>query len=350
MHSDIAINEQHVSRKIPEQNNQKGKHIMKKFHKLFASGAVLALGILGLSACGGADAANNGASSGENGSASGGKNLVLLVSTLSNPFFVDLSDGAKAEAEAKGYTLEISDAQDDSATQANQAQNAISKGVSAVIINPVDSDAAGPSVEALNGAKIPVIAVDRGVTTGKLDSFVSSDNVLGGKLAAEQIAKAIGEKGDVIVLQGVPGASATRDRGQGFEEGIKAFPNIKVVASQTANFDRAEGLDVASNLLQANPNVKAIFAHNDEMALGALKALAEKAGKDVFVFGFDGTNEGLQAVQDGTMLGTIAQQPKELGKIAVDQAIKFLESGKADANVPVEVKTVTKENVAEYAK
>lgn len=320
----------------------KGVYMHNTMKKAIAVGAMMVMSAFGLSACSNSDQPK---------AADGGtKSLVLLVSTLNNPFFVDLSEGAKAQAEAKGYTLEISDAQDDSATQANQASNAISKGVGAVIINPVDSDAAGPSVAELNNANIPVVAVDRGVTNGKLASFVSSDNVLGGKIAAEAIAKAIGEEGEVIVLQGTPGASASRDRGQGFDEGIKAFPNIKVVAQQTANFDRAEGLDVASNLIQAHPNVKAIFAQNDEMALGALKALADKAGKSVFVFGFDGTDDGLKAISDGTMLGSIAQQPKELGKIAVDQAIKAIESGSLDENVPVEVKQVTKDNVAEYLK
>lgn len=309
--------------------------------------ALAAAAALSLSAC---SSNATDAGSGDTEAPEAGGTIVLLVSTLNNPFFVDLADGAKAEAEARGYTLEISDAQDDTATQANQASNAVSKGVKAVVINPVDSDAASTSVAELNAANIPVVAVDRGVTEGTLASFVSSDNVLGGKLAAETLAKAIGEEGDVIVLEGVPGTSAARDRGEGFTEGIKAFPNINVVASQTANFDRAEGLDVATNLLQANPNAKAIFAHNDEMALGALKALGDRAGKDVLVFGFDGSDDALTAINDGTLLGSIAQQPKELGKIAVAQAIAAIESGSAEANVPVEVKVVSKDNVADYLK
>ena len=129
-----------------------------------------------------------------------------------------------------------------------------------------------------------------------MSSFIASDNVAGGKLAAEALAEAIGESGKVIVLQGVAGTSASRERGQGFSEGIAAFPNIEVVAMQPADFDRAQGLDVATNLLQANPDVVGIFAENDEMALGAIQALGARAGQDVFVVGFDGTDDGAATV------------------------------------------------------
>jgi ribose transport system substrate-binding protein len=151
-----------------------------------------------------------------------------------------------------------------------------------------------------------------------------------------------------LVLQGIAGSSASRDRGQGFEEGIAAFPNIKVVGKQTANFDRTEGLNVTTNLLQANPNIKAIFAENDEMALGAIEALGARAGEEVKVFGFDGTADGLTAVEDGKMEGTIAQQPDELGARAVEQAAAILEGNTPEAEVPVEVVTVNAENVAEF--
>src|SRR5699024_1654610 len=135
-------------------------------------------------------------------------------------------------------------------------------------------------------------------------------------------------------------SSAYRDRGQGFEEGIAAYPNINVVAKQTANFDRTEGLNVTTNLLHANPNIKAIFAENDEMALGAIEALGARAGEEIKVFGFDGTEDGLAAVEEGTLEGTIAQQPDELGARTVEQASTLLEGGTAEEEVPVEVVTV----------
>ncbi len=302
-----------------------------------------------IAACGrGGDSES--AASGESGNATGGESVALLVSTLNNPFFVDLRDGAVDEATAQGVTLRVSDAQNDSATQANQAQNAQSQGVKAVIINPVDSDAAASSVQTLIGASIPVISVDRAVTGVDVSAHVASDNIAGGKQAADAIAEALGDAGSVLVLEGEPGTTAARDRGQGFTEGLAQHPGITVVATQTANFDRTEGLDVATNLLQAHPDVQAIFAQNDEMALGAIQALGDRAGTDVLVFGFDGTGDGLKAIQDGTMLGTIAQQPKELGKIAVQTAVTIIRGEAPDSEISVPVETVSKDNVASFIK
>ncbi len=279
-----------------------------------------------------------------------GAKVVLAVSTLNNPFFVTLRDGAVAEAEAKGISLDVSDAQNDASTQGNQLANAQAIGAKAVIVNPVDSDAVSPAVQRLVSASIPIIAVDRDVTGEKVASFISSDNVAGGRQAAEALAKAMGEKGKVLILQGVPGTSASRDRGRGFAEAIKAHSDIQVVAQQTANFDRTNGLNVTSNLMQAHPDVTGIFAENDEMALGAIQALGAKAGKDVLVLGFDGTPEGLKEIQDGRMVGSIAQQPAELGKLAVDQAVNAINGDPVDEIVPVPVTTVTKDNVAEFIK
>ncbi|MGO2828373.1 MAG: substrate-binding domain-containing protein [Corynebacterium casei] len=277
-----------------------------------------------------------------------GDSVTLALSTQTNPFFVELRDGAQAKADELGIELDIQDASDDAATQTDQLRNAETSGADVVIVNPTDSDAVGSAVQSLNNADIPVIAVDRSSNSGEVASFVVSDNVAGGKQAAEALAAAIGEEGEILVLQGIAGSSASRDRGQGFEEGIAAFPNIKVVGKQTANFDRTEGLNVTTNLLQANPNIKAIFAENDEMALGAIEALGARAGEEVKVFGFDGTADGLTAVEDGKMEGTIAQQPDELGARAVEQAAAILDGETPEEEVPVEVVTVTNENVAEF--
>lgn len=275
-------------------------------------------------------------------------NVTLALSTQTNPFFVQLRDGAQDKADELGINLNIQDASDDPATQSNQLNNAATTGASVVIVNPTDSDAVVPAVETLNNADIPVIAVDRSSNGGEVASFVASDNVAGGRQAADALAAAIGEEGDVLVLQGVSGSSSSRDRGQGFAEGIAEYPNINVVAQQTANFDRGEGLDVATNLLQAHPNVTAIFAENDEMALGAIEALGNRAGGEVAVVGFDGTEEGLATVESGTMTATIAQQPAELGARAVEEAAKLLEDQEAETEVPVEVITITNENVGDF--
>lgn len=265
----------------------------------------------------------------------------LSVSTLNNPFFVQMKAGAQAEAKAAGVDLTVTDAQNDASQQANQMQNFLSQNVKSIIINPVDSDAASPSVKSANKAGVPVVAADRGVTRGDIATTVASDNVAGGKLAAKTLAQQLGGKGTILVLQGTAGTSASRERGQGFAEGLKAYPDIKVVAKQPADFDRAKGLDVTTNLLQAHSKITGIFAENDEMALGAIKALGSKAGKSVKVVGFDGTPDGLKAVEAGTLAATVAQQPKELGKLAVKNAVALAKGKKVDPMVKVPVKVVT---------
>ncbi|MBL1112489.1 substrate-binding domain-containing protein [Streptomyces sp. 110] len=282
-----------------------------------------------------------GASMWRSGSSGGADTKVgLSVSTLNNPFFVQLKAGAQEEAKRAGISLTVTDAQNDASQQANQIQNFTSQNMKSIIINPVDSDAAGPSVRAADKAGIPVLAADRGVNKAKIATLVASDNITGGKLAAKTLAERLGKKGTILVLQGTPGTSASRERGKGFAEGLKAYPDIKVVGKQTADFDRAKGLDVTTNLLQGHPGIDGIFAENDEMALGAVKALGSKAGKSVAVVGFDGTPDGLKAVENGTLAATVAQQPKELGRMVVENAVRAAKGQKIDGTVKVPVKVV----------
>ncbi|MGW0705250.1 ABC transporter permease/substrate-binding protein [Streptomyces sp. NPDC002643] len=282
-------------------------------------------------------------------SAAANQKLGLSLSTLNNPFFVQIKAGAQEEAKKLGVDLTVTDAQNDASQQANQLQNFTSEGVDSIIVNPVDSDAAGPSVRAANKAGIPVVGVDRGVNKAETAALVASDNVEGGKLGAKALAEKLGGKGKIIILQGLAGTSASRERGAGFTEGLKAYPGIEVVAKQPADFDRTKGLDVMTNLLQAHPDVDGVFAENDEMALGAVKALGSKAGTSVAVIGFDGTPDGLKAVKDGTLYASVAQQPTELGRIAVQNALKAAEDEKVAAMVKVPVKVVTGENVGEFS-
>ncbi|KOG42389.1 ABC transporter permease/substrate-binding protein [Streptomyces resistomycificus] len=272
----------------------------------------------------------------------------LSLSTLNNPFFVQIRAGAQAEAKRLGVDLTVTDAQNDASQQANQLQNFTSEGLGTIIVNPVDSDAVTPAAKAVNKSDIPLVAVDRSVNNADTAALVASDNVTGGKLAARSLAEKLGGKGTIVVLQGQAGTSASRERGSGFTEGLKAYPGIKVVAKQPADWDRTKGLDVMTNLLQANPDIDGVFAENDEMALGAIKALGSKAGKSVQVVGFDGTADGLTAVKAGTLYASVAQQPTELGKIAVRNAVKVAEGGKVAKSVMVPVKVVTKENVAGF--
>ncbi|MFZ4236155.1 substrate-binding domain-containing protein [Streptomyces murinus] len=281
-------------------------------------------------------------------SASANPKVGLSLSTLNNPFFVGVRSGAQAEAKKLGVDLTVTDAQNDASQQANQLQNFTSSSLDAIIVNPVDSDAASNSVKAADKAKIPVIAVDRGVNKAAVDTLVASDNIAGGEQAAKTIAEKLGGKGKIVILQGQAGTSAARERAQGFANGLKAYPGIKVVAQQPADFDRTKGLDVMSNLLQAHPDVQGVIAANDEMALGAIKALGSKAGTSVPVVGFDGTPDGLNAVKAGTLYASVAQQPTQLGRIAVDNALKASQGKKVEQTVKVPVKVVTKDNVAGF--
>jgi ribose transport system substrate-binding protein/ribose transport system permease protein len=268
------------------------------------------------------------------------------VSTLNNPFFVELQQGAQEMADQLGAKLTVVDAQNDATNQVNQVQTLVTQGVKAIILNPVDSKQSGPAAKAAETANIPLISVDRAVE-GKVAAEVASNNVSGGSLAAIELGRAT--SGEVAHLKGIPGASASRDRGQGFEQGLNSG-NIKVVASAVADFDRAKGLNETTNLLQGHPGIKGLFAENDEMALGAIKALGARAGKDVQVVGFDGTPDGLKAIQDGTLAATIAQQPKLLGSKAVEQAVHAAKGEPVQQVVDVEVKVITAKNVAEFVK
>ncbi|MGW3929119.1 ABC transporter permease/substrate-binding protein [Streptomyces microflavus] len=283
------------------------------------------------------------------GSSGGTTKVGMSLSTLNNPFFVQMKDGAQAEAKKAGIDLTVTDAQNDASQQANQLQNFTSSGVSSIIVNPVDSDAVGPGVRSANKADIPVIAADRGVNKADTATLVASDNVAGGKLAADALADKLGGKGSIVILQGTAGTSASRERGAGFAEGLKEYPDIKVVAKQPADFDRTKGLDVMTNLVQSHPGITGVFAENDEMALGAVKALGSKAGTSVSVVGFDGTPDGLKAVGAGTLYASVAQQPSELGRIAVQNAVKAAKGDTVEKTVKVPVKVVTRENVADFS-
>ena len=281
------------------------------------------------------------------GDGGGGARIGLSVSTLNNPFFVTLRDGAQGAADEAGAELIISDAQNDTAQQQDDIQNFVTQQVNAILVNPVDSDAVVPAIEAANQANIPVIALDRGASGGEIASTIASDNVQGGNLAGEELIRLVGS-GSVAQLEGIPGAEPARDRGQGFQEAIDAQNSVEVVASQTANFDRAEGLNVTENILQANPDVAGIFAQNDEMALGAVQALGDSAGDEIKVVGFDAIEDALSAIQDGTMNATIAQQPEVMGSLGVENAISIINGESVEENIPVEVQLVTPENVSEF--
>ncbi|MFK3960180.1 ribose ABC transporter substrate-binding protein RbsB [Guptibacillus hwajinpoensis] len=264
----------------------------------------------------------------------------LSVSTLNNPFFVSMKDGVEAEAKENGMDVVVVDAQNDAAKQINDVEDLIQQGVDVLLINPTDSAAISTAVQSANSLGIPVVTLDRSAEKGDVATLVSSDNEKGGEMAGEFLVEQLGEEAKVAELEGVPGASATRERGQGFHN--IADENLDVVAKQTANFDRTEGLNTMENLLQGNPDIKAVFAHNDEMALGAIQAI-QSSGKDVLVVGFDGNEDAINSIQDGKLSATVAQQPEEIGSLAVQAGVDVLKGNEVDETIPVPLKLVTEE-------
>lgn len=265
----------------------------------------------------------------------------LSISTLNNPFFVTLKEGAEKAAKEAGVELIVVDAQDDTAKQISGVEDLIQKKVDVLLINPTDGDAIGTAIESANAANIPVITVDRSAKNGQVVSHIASDNVKGGKMAGEFILNALGGKGNLVELQGIAGTSAANDRGKGFHEAVDGKDGVKVVASQPADFDRAKGLSVMENILQGNKDIQAIFAHNDEMALGAQQAI-EASGKKIMIVGFDATDDAVKAVQDGKMAATVAQKPADIGAKAVETAVKVAKQESVDSFIPVDLELVTK--------
>ena len=268
---------------------------------------------------------------------SSGNVIGFSVSTLNNPFFVTLTEGAKKAASEKNVELVVVDAGDDAAKQTSDIEDLVSRNVGVLIVNPVDSDAVAPAVKSAMSQGIKVIAVDRGVNGVDVDCQIASDNVAGARMATEYLMELVGEGAKVAELQGVPGASATIDRGEGFHQ--VADKSLQVAASQTANFNRAEGMTVMENILKSDGAIKGVFAHNDEMALGAVEAVAA-SGKDIKIVGFDATDDAQKAVKDGKMAATVAQKPDKMGETAIETAVKIMAGETADKSIPVEVELI----------
>jgi len=262
----------------------------------------------------------------------------LSISTLDNPFFVTLRDGAEAAAEKEDFEVISSDAQDDSSTQLDDVEDMIQQDIDILLINPADSDAVVSAIELANDEDIPVITVDRESEGGDVVTHIASDNVEGGEMAAEYIDEELDGKGNLVELEGVSGASATRERGEGFHNVIDDNDDFDLVSQQSADFDRTEGLSVMENILQSDDDIDAVFAHNDEMALGAVEALESKDMlDDVTIVGFDATDDGQEAVEDGKMDASIAQQPELIGETSIEEAEKVVNGEEVDDFIPVDL-------------
>jgi ribose transport system substrate-binding protein len=292
------------------------------------------------------------------GTEGGGKPRVALVlKTLNNPFFIDMQRGAEEAARSLGVDLVVQAAEreTDVEKQMQIIENLIQARVSALAITPSGSREVVPAIAKANEAGIPVVIVDTrldkqaasdaAVTTA---SFVGSDNYRGGQLAGDYLVKASGGRAKVAILEGIPGHDTGDQRVRGFRDAVKGTPGVDIVASQTANWERDQGFTVFQNMLQANSAIDAVFACNDMMALGAIEAIraAGKAGS-IRVLGFDAVQDARKAIDAGTMAATVAQFPEEMGRVAVESAVKALKGQPLANEVGVRIELVTKERAGQ---
>ena len=271
----------------------------------------------------------------------GAVTIGLSISTMNNPFFVALRDGAQAEAKAAGIKLVTVDAQNDAAKQIAGVEDLIQKKVPVILLNPTDSDAVANVVKEATAAGIKVISLDRAVNGAEVSSHVASDNAAGGSMAGEFLLKKLGGRGNLVEMEGIPGSSAARERGEGFESVIAGKPGVKLLTKQPANFDRAQALTVMENILQGNKDIQGVFAQNDEMALGAQRAIKEAGLRNVSIVGFDATPDAVSAVKAGKLAATVQQKPELIGKLGVDTAKLLIEGKPVDRNIPVPLALIT---------
>ncbi|MGL6025465.1 MAG: ribose ABC transporter substrate-binding protein RbsB [Cetobacterium sp.] len=264
----------------------------------------------------------------------------FVLSTQDNPFFVTLKEGAVLKAKELGHEIIVLDSQNDPSKELSNVEDLIVNGIDVLLVNPTDSDAIISSIKAANRFKVPVITLDRSSNGGKVISHIASDNAAGGVLAGQFLLEKLeGKSNSIVELEGIPGTTAARDRGNGFNSAVNG--KLNTVGKQAADFDRTKGLNVMENILQGQPNIDAIFAHNDEMALGALKAVEAAGKKNILIVGFDATEDAVRAVKDGKLAATVAQKPDEIGIQGVLAAHKIINKENIPEFIPVQLELIT---------
>ncbi len=303
-----------------------------------------------LTACGGGGGSDTAAAGGGGGGGGGEDQYTIGVSIADQKslFYIAEADGIKTAAKEEGVEVVVLSADNNSTRQVNQVDDLITRGVDALIFTPQDATAAAAGVRAANRADIPVIAVDQKPESGKgeLATYIATDSVKAAEELATWMFEQMGGKGEIGRLQGVLGATAQLQRSEGFEKALKANPGIEVVAKQSANWDETEGYNAAQNMLQANPDIKAVFAESDAMALGTAKA-ARDAKREVMAVGIDGFPTMIQGIRDGLTQATMAQVPYKMGQQAVRDAITLLDGGEVPAEQLQDAVLVNADNVEE---
>lgn len=289
----------------------------------------------------------------KNGSANGEEKLVIGATMLSmqNEFVVNVSDAMEAKAKELGVELITVDAERSALKQVEQVESFIAQGVSAIIMNPCEVEASSPAVKLANDAKIPIINVNS-ETTAKPTAFVGSDDAESARIAMKYIAEKLNGKGNVLMMHGYMGQAAQIKRDKGAKEILKATPGLKLLAEQSGEWDRAKAMSLTENWIQSyHGEINAIFAQNDEMGMGVVKAL-EAAGlkNKVIVVSVDAIPDALQAVKNGTLDATVYQNAKQQGGQAVTTAVKAAKGEKFEKELLIPFQLVTKENVAQFLK
>jgi ribose transport system substrate-binding protein len=284
--------------------------------------------------------ASSGCQGGAGGGATGGKRIGVTLLTREHVFYKDLEAGLKEAADRAGYQLIVTSGDMDLAKQQSQIENFIVQRVDAIILCPADSKGIGPAIELANRANIPVFTADIAAQGGQVVSHVASDNLAGGRLAAEFIARALNGQGEVGII-GQPEVQSGLDRELGFKEEMKKHPGIKVAASLNGGGLRDKALKAAEDMLQGNPNLKGIFGINDDSALGALSAAEARGRNDMVIVGYDAIPEAVKAIQRGSALkADVAQQPRDLGAKTIEAISKHFAGGPVEKSIAVPVKIV----------
>ena len=294
---------------------------------LRAFAGLTAVAVLGLTACGTGGGSAPAAGGGGGGGAAE-KIIGVSVADQKSLFYVAEVAGIQARAQEKGVKVVITSANNDSNQQVKQVNDLLTQQIQALIFTSQDSTAAAAGVRAANQANVPVIAVDQRPESGqgKLATYIATDSVKAANQLCTWMFQQMGGSGELAILRGVLGSTAEKQRSEGCQQAIDATPGIKVVATETANWDETEAFKATQTILTANPNLKAVFGESDAMGLGAAKAAQQAGRKDgMFFVGIDGCPTMFDAVKSGLTNATMAQQPYKMGQLAVDQAIALID-------------------------
>lgn len=280
------------------------------------------------------------------------KQIAIIVSTLNNPWFVFLAETAKEEAESRGYVARIFDSQNNTSLESDHFENAVALGYDAILLNATDSDGSIANARKAMEAGIPVFCMDRELNDPlAATSQIVSDSYSGCVELGGLFVRSLGQKGKYVELLGLVGDNNTWNRSKGFHYVVDHFPDIQMVAQQSADFDRNKAMEVLESILQAHSDVDAVFCGNDAMAMGAYQALvAAGKDKDILVFGFDGSEDAVHSIQSGGLSATVMQFPQKIAETAVAFSGEYFE-GKTDfpQKTLVDVELVTAANVSIYS-